>query len=428
MLSVQELIALLLVVTATFGWLNVRFFGLPDTVGILIMGLFASLALLATDLAMPGLGLTDELATVVREIDFQETVLQGMLAFLLFAGALHVDFSALRDRAWVVGSMATVGVLISTACVAFGLWGLSTLLGAPVPFVWCLVFGALISPTDPVAVLATLKAVKVPKSLEIDMAGESLFNDGVGVVLFTVVLAVAVGGSHGGDGHEAVGLVGALELFAVEAIGGIILGLATGYLAHRAMVAVDNYAVEVLITLALVAGTYVFAARLGTSGPLAVVVAGLLIGNHGTERALSDVTQRYLFGFWTLLDEILNAVLFLLIGLEVLVLRLDTSFGWLPILAIPLALGARLIAVSIPVTVLQRWNPFASGSIATLTWGGLRGGISVALALSLPEGPYKSVLLECTYLVVVFTLIVQGLTLKHVVRRSGAGGAAPKEG
>lgn len=409
-MSVFELIALLLVLTACFGWINQRIFHLPDTVGVLVMGLAASILLLLLELALPQVTLYDDLTNIVREIDFQQTVLEGMLAFLLFAGALHVDLGALRERAWVVGSMATLGVLISTALIGMGLWAFSNLLGAPIPFVWALVFGALISPTDPVAVLATLKSIKVPKSLEVDMSGESLFNDGIGVVLFAVILSIAAGGGHG-----ATGFSGALHLLAIEAAGGVLLGLAGGYVAYRSMKAIDNYSLEVLISLALVAGTSALAARLGTSGPLAVVVAGLLIGNRGPGRAMSEITQRYLFGFWTLVDEILNAILFLLIGLEVLVLRLDASFGWLPVLAVPLALGGRFIAVLLPTIVLSRWMNFVPGTVAALTWGGLRGGISVALALSLPEGPHKSTLLACTYLVVIFTLVVQGLTLARVV-------------
>ncbi|MGB3335829.1 MAG: sodium:proton antiporter [Devosia sp.] len=409
-MSVVELIALLLVLTASFGWANQQFLRLPDTIGVLVMGLTASILLLLLEYLVPQVSLYEHLSEVVREIDFQQTVLQGMLAFLLFAGALHVDFGTLRKRAWVVGSMATVGVLVSTALVGGGLWALSNLAGAPIPVIWALVFGALISPTDPVAVLATLKSTKVPKTLEIDMAGESLFNDGIGVVIFAVILSLAAG-----SGHGATGFSGALHLLAIEAVGGVVLGLVGGYIAYLAMKAIDNYSLEVLISLALVAGTYALAARLGTSGPLAVVVAGLLIGNRGPGRAMSELTQRYLFGFWTLIDEILNAVLFLLIGLEVLVLRLDASLGWLPILAVPLTLAGRFVSVLLPIAVLSRWMSFVPGTVAALTWGGLRGGISVALALSLPEGPYKATLLACTYLVVIFTLVVQGLTLTRVI-------------
>jgi CPA1 family monovalent cation:H+ antiporter len=262
-------------------------------------------------------------------------------------------------------------------------------------------------------VLSTLKAVRVPRSLELDMTGESLFNDGVGVVVFTIALTVAAGAGQG-----AAGVTGVAELFVVEALGGALLGFVAGFVAYRAMREIDNYPVEVLISLGLVTGTYALASRLGTSGPIAMVVAGLLIGNRGQRYAMSDLTQRYLFGFWTLTDEILNSILFLLIGLEVIVLRSEVLLGWLPISAILLVLLARFVSVSLPVLVLQRWNPFVAGTIPVLTWGGLRGGISVALALSIPEAAEKSTILSATYLVVVFTIIVQGLSLRRLVRRT----------
>lgn len=413
MLSPFELISLLLVLTAVFAWTNHRLLRLPDTVGLLVMGLAASLVLLAGDLLFPETPLYEDVAGIVRQVDFQTTVLDGMLAFLLFAGALHVDLSALRQRAWAVGVMATLGVLLSTAIVGLGFWALAALAGLGLPLAWAFVFGALISPTDPVAVLSTLKAIKVPRSLELDMTGESLFNDGVGVVVFTIALTVAAG-----SGHGAAGFSGVAELFLVEALGGALLGLAAGYVAYRAMRAIDNYPVEVLISLGLVTGTYALAARLGTSGPIAMVVAGLLIGNRGQRYAMSDVTRRYLFGFWTLVDEILNAVLFLLIGLEVLVLRPEALLGWLPAAAILLVLLARFVSVSLPVLALRRWNSFVPGTIPVLSWGGLRGGISVALALSIPEAPEKAAILSATYVVVVFTIIVQGLSLRRLVERT----------
>nr|MDA3889870.1 cation:proton antiporter [Allgaiera sp.] len=259
------------------------------------------------------------------------------------------------------------------------------------------------------AVLATLKHVNVAKDLQIVMTGETLFNDGVGVVLFAVLVQAAVGGSM--DALQ----IG--RMFAVEALGGAALGAVTGYVAYRAMRSIDEYSIEVMISLALVVGTYAIATRLGVSGPLAVVVAGLLVGSRGPRDAMSDQTQRYLFGFWTLIDEILNSVLFLLIGLEVLVLRFVPAFGWLMALAIPLVLIARLAAVSGPVLLLGRFRKFSRGTIPVLTWGGLRGGISVALALSLPEVGEKSALLAATYAVVLFTLIVQGLSLRAVIKR-----------
>lgn len=410
--SVFDLIAVLLVLTAAFGWLNHVLFRLPHTIGLLLMGLAASFVLIGLELLVPQITLYESLEELLRRIDFQSAVLDGMLAFLLFAGALHVDLSLLRRRAWAVGLMATLGVLISTGVVGFGLWWLSALLGLGLPFTWALVFGALISPTDPVAVLSTLKSVRVPETLEADMAGESLFNDGVGVVLFTVVVAIASGAGAGG-----ADLVHIARLFFVEALGGAALGLCTGYLAYRATRALDNYPIETLISLALVTGTYALAAKLHMSGPIAVVVAGILIGNRGPHDAMSDETQQYVFSFWTLVDEILNSVLFLLIGLEVLVLRFEPAFAWLAAASIPLVLLARFLAVSIPVIALQSRQFFVPGTIPVLTWGGLRGGISIALALSLPEVAEKPALLAATYAVVVFTIVVQGLSLRALVKR-----------
>lgn len=413
MLSTFDLLAVLLTLTAVFGWINHRYIGLPHTIGLLVMGLVASLLLVGVELAITHTSLYADVVSAVRQIDFYEAVMNGMLAFLLFAGALHVDLSSLKRRGLVVGLTATLGVVVSTAIIGAGLWLVAGWLGVGLPFAWALVFGALISPTDPVAVLSTLKAVSVPASLETDMTGESLFNDGVGVVVFSVLLAVAAGTM----GTVDAGTVGKLLL--VEAVGGGLLGLVTGYVAYRAMRAIDNYPVEILISLALVAGTYALAAKLHTSGPIAVVVAGLLIGTRGPADAMSDQTQQYLFAFWTLIDEILNSILFLLIGLEVLVLRFELSLGWFALAAVPLALFARLVSVALPVLLLRLFGQtFTSGTIAVLTWGGLRGGISIALALSLPEVAEKPVLLAATYAIVLFTIVVQGLTLAKVVRRT----------
>ena len=377
------------------------------------MGLAASLLLVALELAIPRTQIYEDIVTAIRQIDFYDAVMNGMLAFLLFAGALHVDLSVLRSRARVVGLMATVGVALSAAIIGVATWLIAGWLGLAMPLPWALVFGALISPTDPVAVLSTLKAVKVPEALETDMTGESLFNDGVGVVLFTILLVIAT--SSGG--HVGVLTVG--ELLLVDAVGGGVLGLVTGYVAYRGMRAIDNYPIEVLISLALVAGTYALATKLHTSGPIAVVVAGLLIGNKGAHDAMSDQTQTYLFSFWTLIDEVLNSLLFLLIGLEVLVLRFDLSLTGLALAAIPIAFVARLAAVAAPVAVLRLFGEhFTRGTTAVLTWGGLRGGISVALALSLPESDSKPVILAATYAIVLFTIIVQGLSLAAVVRRT----------
>jgi CPA1 family monovalent cation:H+ antiporter len=410
--SVFELVAILLVLTAAFAWINHIVFRLPHTIGLLIMGLAASLVLIGVELLVPQVTLYDNVENLLRQIDFQNAVLNGMLAFLLFAGALHVDLSLLRRRAWSVGLMATLGVLISTAVVGVGVWYASSLLGLALPFAWALVFGALISPTDPVAVLSILKSVQVDETLEADMAGESLFNDGVGVVLFTVLVAIA-SGSTGAAGPEPLHIA---RLFFVEALGGALLGLGTGYLAYRATRAIDNYSIEILISLALVTGTYALAAKLHMSGPIAVVVAGILIGNRGPHDAMSEQTQQYVFSFWALIDEILNSVLFLLIGLEVLVLRFEPAFALLAVASIPLVLAGRLLAVAVPVNALRSAQVFATGTIPVLTWGGLRGGISIALALSLPEVAAKAPLLTATYAVVVFTIVVQGLTLGWLVQ------------
>jgi CPA1 family monovalent cation:H+ antiporter len=286
--------------------------------------------------------------------------------------------------------MASLGLLISTIVVATGFWMASAWLGVPIPFAWALVFGALISPTDPVAVLSALKEVKVREALEMDMSGESLFNDGVGVVLFTVLVAVAAIDGHG------IGFVRFGELLLVEVIGGGVLGLTTGYVAYRAMRLIDDFAIEVLITLALVTGTYALASNLHVSGPIAVVAAAVLIGNRGAAVAMSEMTRRYLFGFWTLVDEILNSVLFLLIGLEVLFLQFNLELVPLALAAIPIVLIARFCAVSIPVLALSRVTRFESGTIPVLTWGGARGGISIALALSIGNITHKPALLAAT--------------------------------
>lgn len=404
-----ELAAILLVLTATFSWINSRLAWLPHTIGLLVMGLGASLVIIGAEAAFPGLLQFEDVTELVRQVDFQETVLDGMLAFLLFAGALRVDAPSLRSRPWTIGIMATFGVVLSTAIIGVGLWAAAGILGIAMPLPWALVFGALISPTDPVAVLATLKEVKVPSDLKVVMTGETLFNDGVGVVLFAVMLEAAVGGS--------IDPLHVTEMFFFEALGGAALGAVTGYVAYRAMRTINDYLIEVLISLALVVATYAVANRLHMSGPLAVVVAGLLIGSRGPHDALSELTQRYLFGFWTLIDEMLNSILFLLIGLEVLVLRFAPEFGWLMALAVPLVLVARLAAVSGPVLLIGQFRSFVRGTIPILTWGGLRGGISVALALSIPEVAEKSAILAATYAVVIFTLIVQGLSLRALIKR-----------
>jgi CPA1 family monovalent cation:H+ antiporter len=421
--SIFDIVAGLLTLTALFAWANHRYLRLPNNVGLLVMGLAASLVLVGLEISIPEVALFGDLEKFIEKINFSEALLEGMLAFLLFAGALQIDLTVLRDRAWIVGAMATLGVIISTVIVAIMMWGAGQLLSLPMPFAWALVFGALISPTDPIAVLAVLKQARVAKTLEMDMAGESLFNDGVGVVLFTILLSAAMTSS----GDSGIDFVEIGRLFFIEALGGALLGLITGYIAYLAMRAIDDYPIEVLISLGLVTGTYALAGPLHVSGPIAVVTAGVLTGNRGAAFAMSDQTKRYLFDFWSLIDEMLNSILFLLIGLEVLVVQFDVSLLPLAAAAIPIVLIARFISITLPMAFVRFTQRFVKGTIPILTWGGVRGGISVALALSIPAVTVRAQILAATYAVVLFTLIVQGLTLPAVVRRFAVPRPAPTE-
>jgi len=407
--------AVIVALAALFGYINHRWLGLPHAIGIVVIALLASLGAIAIDAIFPALALQDSVRAILANIDFHDVLMKGMLSFLLFAGALHVNLDDLLSRKWAIGSMATVGVLMSTFMVGFAVWGISSALGIGIPMMYCLVFGALIAPTDPVAVLGILKTVKVPESLEAKIAGESLFNDGVGLVVFIIMVAIAVGG--GGHGGDSVGVLDVIRLFAQEALGGAALGLAFGYVAFRALKSIDEHNLEVLITLALVMVTYGVAAALHLSGPIAVVIAGLLIGNKGTRLAMSEKTRDHVQKFWSLLDEIINSALFLLIGFEVFALSISGNVVLLMIIAIPLTLAARFISVATPLTLLSLNREFTKGAIPVLTWGGLRGGISVALALSLPESAFKDTILATTYGVVIFSIVVQGLTVKFVVKR-----------
>jgi CPA1 family monovalent cation:H+ antiporter len=348
--------------------------------------------------------------------------MEGFLSALLFAGAVHIDLSEIAARKWAITLMATVGVLISTFLVGGAIWFVARFLEFDLPFIWALVFGALISPTDPVAVLGILKTVHVPPLLSAKIAGESLFNDGVGVVIFTIMVALALGTGHGAGEFGAIQVAG---LFIAEAFGGAALGLVCGLIAFLLMYSLDEHNLEIMITLALVTGAYTVALHLHVSGPIAMVVSGLLIGNQGARLAMSEKTRRHVFEFWELTDEILNSVLFLLIGLEVLVIRPSLEHAWLALAAIPIVLAARWVSVSVPIGLMAIRERFTRGAIRILTWGGLRGGISVALALSLPAVAYKAPILTATYAVVVFSIIVQGLTMKPLVRRIMANETVP---
>ncbi len=409
-LSPFEVAAVLVVVATAFGYLNYRLIRLPHTIGLTIMGAVASLVLVGLDAVWPAVGLGQAVQGFLTEIDFRQTLLEGMLSFLLFAGALHVDLGNLLRRKWAVATMATVGVLISTAIVAVLFKGLTLLLGLDVPFIWCLVLGALISPTDPVAVMGILKTANVPPSLEAKVAGESLFNDGVGVVVFSILLAAATG-------TEAFSPLMAGEMFLTEAVGGALYGLVLGGIGYAAMKGVDEHNLEVLITLAIVMGGYTFAHTLGVSGPVAMAVAGLLIGNHGMAHAMSERTREHVTQFWSLIDEVLNSVLFLLIGLEVVAVAAKSAYLAAGVATIAIVLIARAVSVGLPLLALSPIAPFTRGAFPVLVWGGLRGGISIALALSLPVGELREEILTVTYIVVVFSVVIQGSTIGMAARR-----------
>lgn len=408
-----EIVALLLSLSAAFAYINAKFLKLPTTIGIMVLALGFSVALLLVGLVWPAM--TSQVESIVAGIDFNKTLMQGMLGFLLFAGALHVNWSDLDEHKWLIACLATVGVLLSTLIVGLLAWAVFLWLGIPVSLIYCLLFGALISPTDPIAVLAILKQAAAPKSLEIKISGESLFNDGVGVVVFLGLLEIATG-EHGLDlQHLSL-------LFLQEAVGGALFGVLIGLAAYYLLRSIDIYQVEILISLAVAAGGYALAMRLHLSGPIAMVAAGLILGNEGRAFAMSPTTSEHLDTFWELIDEILNAVLFVLIGLELIVVRFTAGYAFAGLLMIPVVLLARLVSVALPVKALGLWRDLHPRAIEILTWGGLRGGISVALAMSIPKEIHghpvaeRDPLLAVTYIVVVFSIIVQGLTIGALVR------------
>ncbi|MEQ8349593.1 MAG: sodium:proton antiporter [Sneathiellaceae bacterium] len=407
-LDVFDTAAILVVLAAALGYLNHRFLRLPHTIGLTVMGALASLLIVGVD-RLTSAGLSGMAAGFLNDVDFSHALLDGMLSFLLFAGALTVNLEHLKRSGWTIAVSATVGVLLSTLIVGFGFWLIAQALGLYAPLIWCLVFGALISPTDPVAVLSVMRAARVDKGLEARMTGESLFNDGVGVVFFTILLAVATGSESFSAAHAA-------ELFVVEAGGGILLGVALGYAGNWLMKGIDEHNIEILITLAIVMGGYALASGLELSGPVAMATAGLLVGNHGVARSMSAHTAQRQLDFWSLIDELLNSVLFLLIGLEALLILLNPTDLVGGLIAIPLVLAARAVSLGLPQLALGRLAPFRAGVFPFLVWGGLRGGISIALALSLPDGPERDIVLATTYIVVIFSVVVQGLTIDSLVR------------
>ncbi|MBW1634843.1 MAG: sodium:proton antiporter [Deltaproteobacteria bacterium] len=403
-----HIIAILISLAALFSWVNYRFFHMPTAIGLMTIALLMSLGLII--LGKSGYSVVrEDIEWMLSSIDFNATLLHGMLSFLLFAGALHINLEDLAKQRVVIAVLATASVVGATFMIGFGTWLITELVGLDIPFIYCMLFGALISPTDPIAVLGILKTAGASKSLETKIAGESLFNDGIAVVVFLAIAEIAAG-------TRTVTAETILHIFATEVAGGAFYGFVLGGVGFWMLKKVDNYSVEILITLAMTTGGYALAELLHLSAPIAIVVAGLLIGNHGRRLAMSRLTREHLDTFWEMIDEILNAVLFVLIGLEVVLVSLDEKYLLAGALAIPLVLIARLISVALPIGIMRRFRSFSLGVVSILTWGGLRGGISVALALSLPQGYVRDSLVTITYMVVVFSVLVQGLTLAPLVR------------
>jgi CPA1 family monovalent cation:H+ antiporter len=420
--------AVLLTIAAICGYLNHRLLRLPATSGTLAVALISSMALVAVEAYAPAWSLRDRVATFLEDIDFNRTLMRGLLSFLLFAGALHVDLEGLWRHKWTIGLLSTLGVVLSAAVVGALTWGAFAALGIPIPLLVAMIFGALISPTDPVAVMGLLRELRAPASLEAQIAGESLFNDGVGVVVFLGLVSLAAIPGEEAAVHVGGPGIGLLIFFVREVVGGAALGVGLGYISYYALKSIDEHSLELLITLALAMGVYATAFRIHVSAPIAVVVAGLLIGNPGRRLAMSARTREHVDAFWSLVDYVLNAVLFLLIALEVF----GVPQGWTAlgagVVAIPIALIARAVSVALPVVAMRRSGDFMPGIVPILTWSGLRGGISVALALSLPPFPAKHVILAATYGVVVFSILVQGLTMRRVLAYYGVGGAQSSTG
>ena len=416
--------AILLILATIFGAINYKFVKLPHTIGLMIVALVASLSLIALDLTFPSLGMSILVNEFLGNIDFNVTLMQGMLSFLLFAGALHVDLDQLLENKWTILAFASIGVLVSSFVIGGGFWLISGAVGLSLPFLVCLLLGVMVSPTDPVAVLGVLKTLQVPSPLKAKIAGESLFNDGVAVVLFSVLVSL-VFGNGGEEGLDtSFQLTSVIWLLTKEALGGLFLGLISGFIAFWLLRQIDDYVLEVLITLALVTGAYSIALHLHLSGPIAMVIAGLLIGNQGTSLAMSETTRMHVETFWELVDEILNSVLFLLIGLKIVFLLQHSSY----VIAYPLLIGlfvaitllslfARFLAIALPVQIKSLNSEVNPGTVPILTWAGIRGGVSVALALSLPSSSESELLLFVTYLVVLFSVAIQGLTIENVIKR-----------
>ncbi|MDB5774841.1 MAG: sodium:proton antiporter [Herbaspirillum sp.] len=409
--------AVSIVLAAIFGYLNHRTFRLPQPVALTVMGCAAALTVAAVDRFVPHIHMRAGVVRFISTVDFRSTLMDGMLCFLLFAGALNVNIHEMRKSRWAIIVLSTVGVAISTALIGGAFYVVAGIFGLAVPLIWCFVFGALISPTDPVAVMEVMRRAELPPALEATVAGESLFNDGVGIVIFALILASAMG-------TQSFSTVRAAALFLQAGGGGLLLGLALGWLAYRAIATIDDYRVEVMISLAVVMGGYSIANRLHVSGPVAMAVAGVLIGSRDVAEVMSQTSRDYLLKFWDLIDEILNAVLFLLIGVAIIVIPHNFAVLWAGVAAIPVALAGRAVSVAVPLLVMRPFTRLGHPAGTVLIWGGMRGGVSIALALGLPDSQYRSAILTAAYVIVLFSVLVQGSTIERVVGRR-AGPASP---
>ncbi|NNK80079.1 MAG: sodium:proton antiporter [Flavobacteriales bacterium] len=413
-MSHYVIISGLVFLAAVFGFINVRFLKLPSTIGLMLITLLFTVVVLILSLFDDTLLRAE--AQLIQQIDFETVLMDYMLSFLLFAGALHTHFQDLRKHRWPIIAFATLGVATSTFLIGTGTYYVLQALGMSTPYIYCLLFGAVISPTDPIAVLGILKKANAPKKLEIKIVGESLFNDGVGVVLFLTIFQIA---AASGAAIEPMDIV---ELFAKEVLGGILLGLLIGWLSYRLLRSIDDFSTEVIITLAAVMMGTVVAQKLHVSAPLAMVMAGLMIGHDRVrDTAMSETTELYLDKFWELIDILLNAVLFVLIGMELLVLTYEVDYLLAGLIAIPIVLLCRYASLWIPVKVFEKRLDFVPHTNVIMTWGGLRGGISIALALSLSQEMNRELFLVMTYVIVVFSILVQGLTIDKVIKRMLAG-------
>lgn len=408
-MNINEILSITIVLTAVFAYINHRLIKWPPTIGIMVLSLVSSILLAVFGSSHSFL--SGKAVQLASSIDFQDVLMNFMLSFLLFAGAIHIDAGKLKKERWPVLALSTLGILISTTLVGGMTFYLFLLFHLPIPFIYCLLFGALISPTDPIAVLAILKQAKIPASLELKISGESLFNDGVAVVVFVTLLEAARSGA------SAIDLLAVGKLFLQEAVGGLLFGAVLGYTGYYALRSIDDYKVEVLVTLAMVMGGYMIASHLHISGPLAMVVAGIVTGNKVKEEVLSETSRDYVDKFWELIDEILNAILFLLIGLEMLVIKIHPVILVIGAITIFLVLLARWVSVFLPVFLLRFKLRFEKHAVAVLTWGGLRGGLSVALSLSLSPAMHRDEFVLITYMVVVFSILVQGLTIGRFAKR-----------